>query len=249
MISRVKGLLPKSFILNLKKTRINHFYLISTELKFRRHAPRYFGQTAEDAIIRRYIPENYGTYVDVGAGRPIQGSNTYSLYKRGWSGVCIDPLSENARLFNIFRKKDQFISALVGSNADEIQFWEFDPYMFSTADKSTADRIMRTHGARLVKNSLLPIKPLAALTPKIDHNIPSFLSIDAEGKDFEVLTTNDWERFHPRVVCIEEWNLGITSDFENEVENYLNKLNYSRVAYTGLSSIFVDRNYLQAIRR
>ena len=36
-------------------------------------APKYFGQTAEDAILQIYLPERKGFYLDIGAGRPIKG--------------------------------------------------------------------------------------------------------------------------------------------------------------------------------
>ena len=42
----------------------------------------FYAQSKEDEIISRYCPEQYGSYVDVGSGRPISGSNSYFFTKK-----------------------------------------------------------------------------------------------------------------------------------------------------------------------
>ncbi|MEI9928867.1 MAG: hypothetical protein WDN44_15790 [Sphingomonas sp.] len=50
----------------------------------------------EDVLLGRLLKTaSSGTYVDVGANHPIEGSNTYRLYRQGWTGLTIDP---NSRL-------------------------------------------------------------------------------------------------------------------------------------------------------
>jgi hypothetical protein len=73
---------------------------------------------------------------------------------------------------------------------------------------------------------------------------PSFLSIDAEGADFEVLQSNDWNACKPRVICIE-------SSQENDLNsdsivNYLSERGYLLVEQTILSKIFVSKKYLES---
>ena len=38
----------------------------------------------EDTIINNFFKKNNGIYVDIGCYHPLQGNNTYLLYKRGW---------------------------------------------------------------------------------------------------------------------------------------------------------------------
>ncbi|MEZ5194836.1 MAG: hypothetical protein R2764_00075 [Bacteroidales bacterium] len=45
-------------------------------------------------------------YIDVGANHPSSISNTYLLYRKGYSGIIIEPNKELVRLFRIFRKRD-----------------------------------------------------------------------------------------------------------------------------------------------
>ncbi len=54
----------------------NFYWLFMIRLKW-------YSQTGEDVLIAKYLPEDTGKYLDIGAGLPIRGSSTYFLYKRG----------------------------------------------------------------------------------------------------------------------------------------------------------------------
>lgn len=44
---------------------------------------------AEDVVLARSLPAGFGTYVDVGAGDPDEGSATRLLAERGWYGISV----------------------------------------------------------------------------------------------------------------------------------------------------------------
>lgn len=53
-----------------------------------------YAQTGEDRIITSLLEEGKITsrfYIDVGANHPTKLSNTYRLYKEGFSGLVIEP--------------------------------------------------------------------------------------------------------------------------------------------------------------
>ena len=53
---------------------------------------RIYSQEGEDIVIDRYFQHKAkGFYVEVGAHHPFRFSNTYRFYRRGWTGVCIEP--------------------------------------------------------------------------------------------------------------------------------------------------------------
>ena len=59
-----------------------------------------------------------------------------------------------------------------------------------------------------------------------------FLSIDAEGKDLEVLQSLDFERYSPKFICIEIWGKTKNKDFElggSEIYKFLISRKYSVV--------------------
>ena len=54
-----------------------------------------------------------------------------------------------------------------------------------------------------------------------------FLSIDAEGKDFEVLQSLNFERYDPKYICVEIYSRDLKFDIKkNQIYKYLVKKNY-----------------------
>lgn len=204
----------------------------------------FYSQSQEDSIISKYCTENFGRYVDVGAGRPFSGSNSYYFYKRGWNGLLIDPISRNQRLSQLLRPRDKFQRILVGKNR-LLTFYETYPYEYSTTSEATYDSLLARGLVELKKKSSLAVRPLSSFNMKITEMEPGFLSIDAEGADFEVLQSNDWSTFKPRVICIESpEEHDLNSDL---IVRYLNERGYLLVNQTQLSKIFVSSKYLDSI--
>lgn len=204
----------------------------------------FYSQSHEDSIISKYCSENIGRYVDVGAGRPLSGSNSYYFYKKGWNGLLIDPISRNQRLSQLLRPRDKFQRVLVGKNS-LLTFYETYPYEYSTTSEATYESLLARGLVELKKKSSLTVRPLSSFNMKITEMEPGFLSIDAEGADFEVLQSNDWNTFKPRVICIE-------SPQENDLNSdsivtYLSERGYLLVDQTHLSKIFVSKRYLDSI--
>jgi hypothetical protein len=52
----------------------------------------------EDRVLVKFLPEVLGSYIDVGAGAPVRGSNTYLFYERGWRGITIDPIKSLVKM-------------------------------------------------------------------------------------------------------------------------------------------------------
>ncbi len=239
--------LPIDYQKDLVDSRL--FFLYSLFLNLRRmlfHRSEVFGQTGEDALLAKWLPESHGTYIDIGAGQPICGSNTYAFYKRGWRGICVDPIKDNCKMFRILRSKDSILEALVTENHGKINFWEFIPYEYSTTVQQVAERLMVTEGVRLKHLRALDAVPISSFAPEMNPISPTLLSIDVEGADLEVLQSNDWINVRPRVICVEEWQDSITSGKSN-IRQYLESRNYSLEARTELSSIFVEQTYLKKL--
>lgn len=196
-----------------------------------------YSQFGEDSVIRKYLPENFGLYIDVGSGNPIRGNNTYAYYKLGWKGILIDPISQNQILGKKLRQKDQIILAIVAlENINLVNFFEFTPYEYSTMSKERYNHLMK-EGKNFVKSYKVKSLSLASLGVKMTPNYPSFLSIDAEGADLEVLKSNDFEFFRPRVICIED--LGFKRKGISDIQAFLQGKGYELKDITGPSYIYV----------
>ena len=216
---------------------------LASQLRARIKNRTFYSQSSEDLIISKYCSEHSGRYIDVGAGRPISGSNSYFFYKKGWNGILIDPISRNQKLSQLLRPRDKFERVLVGQSG-LVTFFETYPYEYSTTSEATFEALLADGLVELKRKSSLAVKPLSSFDLKISEMEPSFLSIDAEGADFEVLQSNNWNACKPRVICIESPQVNDRNS--DSIVNYLDQRGYLLVEQTQLSKIFVSKRYLES---
>jgi hypothetical protein len=202
--------------------------------------PKWYSQTGEDQLISKYLPEGKGSYVDIGAGLPIRGSNTYFLYKRGWRGIVVDPISINIKLSKLFRPLDLRLQICVGIKKGEVEFFGFIPYGYSTIDASVAAMLGESKIAKLRSRSRMSVSPASDFMPDMNPLDPTLLSIDIEGADYDALCSINWERTKPRVICVEEWSGPSTF---SEIRKLLVGHGYELKEKSDLSSIYVHETW------
>ena len=157
---------------------------------------RVYSQFGEDVILQNLVGNYSGRYVDIGSGHPVRGNNTFALYRKGWSGFLVDPISNNVELARKYRPRDASIQAIVGSTENEKQFWEYETYEFSTTDMDRVDELGK-QGIRPSKTYLMKSITLSSLRINASPLDPYVLSIDVEGSEMEVLRGNNWMEFSP----------------------------------------------------
>jgi hypothetical protein len=87
-------------------------------------------------ILNQMLGNRKGVYIDIGSGYPIWYSNTYYFYRRGWSGVLIDPIWRNIKYSRYLRPRDISILGVVADKESDGTFYEFNSYEYSTLDES-----------------------------------------------------------------------------------------------------------------
>lgn len=203
-----------------------------------------YSQYGEDRIIEAFLPQQQGLYIDIGSGRPKRHSNSYLFYKKGWSGVCIDANPINGRLHKIIRPRDKVVTAFCGrTNGEEREFLVTVPWQFSSGDPSRVAWI-RNEGIKIRRQISIPTMRVMDMNVNGFSQPASFLSIDVEGGELEVLEGIDWAAFRPTVICVE--NLG--RDTDSKLEDLLVDLGYINVAQAVISKIFVLESYGQTPR-
>ena len=66
-----------------------------------------------------------------------------------------------------------------------------------------------------------------------------FISIDVEGLDIEVLYSNDWDKYLPSIILIEELNDNIDSIIkQSKIYSFLKSKNYYLMSRTYNTSIY-----------
>jgi FkbM family methyltransferase len=183
--------------------------------------------------------------VDVGAYHPTRSSNTYFFYLNGWRGINIEARPGSKALFDRVRPGDINLEIGISLSPGELTYYFID-------DDSTMNSFSREFLDHLgifseVKREIkVPVMPLAETLERYMPNgrVIDFMNVDVEGYDLEALRSNDWQRFRPKFVVVEDKSVDPnkseivrflkTCDYEVCVQNViiLGKLN---------EYIFVDK--------
>jgi FkbM family methyltransferase len=149
-----------------------------------------------------------GFYVDVGAFHPTLFSNTYFFYLNGWRGINVDARPGSKKLFDRVRPRDINLELGVSRERGTMTYYFIgeDSPMNSFSPDFLRQIEMLDHVSAEIS---IPTVPLSAL---LERHLPQsqpidFMNIDVEGHDFEVLESNDWERFRPKVIVVEDEGL------------------------------------------
>ena len=198
-----------------------------------------YSQYGEDRILEAFLPQNNGKYVDIGSGRPKRHSNTYLFYRKGWSGVCVDANPINGRLHRLLRPRDRVITAFCSSSEGASrEFYVTHPWQYSSGDNERINWILE-NGVKVKKVINVPTTSIERLNLDGQLGEPSFLSIDVEGFEIEVLKGINWSLFKPTAICIE--SLGYVGT--DPIHQLLTKHGYEQVANAVISRIFVLKSY------
>jgi FkbM family methyltransferase len=207
-----------------------------------------YSQEGEDLVLHRlFDTQSTGFYVDVGCHHPYRFSNTYSFYRAGWTGLCIDPLPGVKALFAKYRSRDIVIEMGVAAIASELKYHRFNEPALNTFDERLARERDGKQGYRLVGIDVVPCDSLAAI---LERNLGSsqtaidFMSVDAEGFDLQVLESNDWTRYHPKAIVAECLGVSLEKVPSDPLTTYLANYGYRPCAKLVNSVIFVRASLL-----
>lgn len=197
-----------------------------------------YSQTGEDRIIEHLLGES-GFYVDVGCNHPQYYSNTFSLYKKGWTGITIDACPELIKQHQKLRKRDRSICAVISDKEQEVIFTDFEDSLVSSLDAEHVSEWMKSRKIkeqRVVKtislNSILD-------TCKVPSNF-DLLNIDVEGHDYEVLTSLDLNIYRPKLIVIEMHGFDLTNPSSSKIYEYLTVNNYKLIGYATMNGYFAE---------
>ena len=83
-----------------------------------------YSMFGEDLIVEKFFKnKNKGFYVDVGCYHPIDGNNTFLLFKKGWSGINIDLNKISIDLFDRARKNDNNLNIAISNKSQKIKYY------------------------------------------------------------------------------------------------------------------------------
>ena len=211
-------------------------YFLYKKLKILRNSSKseHLGEYGEDIFIRRFFKnEKKGFYVDIGSYHPIKGSLTYYLFKKGWRGLNADLSKVSVDLFKISRPNDHNINAAITDFDGETEYFESGAINQQNSLVSEKDK------------KKIKIKAYKLNTLLDDFNILEidYLNIDVEGNELKVISTFDFEKFHPKLISIEQNIYNSEKIFDEECHKLLLAKNYFLASKIGVTCIYVDKKY------
>ena len=170
-----------------------------------------FSQEGEDVLLKRILWNiDNGFFVDIGAYHPWQYSNTFLFYRKGWKGINIDAKPGSMKEFNLLRPRDINLEIAVGSESEKIKFFMFNEPGLNTFCEQTARSRDGLNHYKLIDTCEVKMSKLEDILDQympVDVKEISFMTIDVEDFEYEVLCSNNWDKYSPRLIIIEQLGL------------------------------------------
>ena len=193
-----------------------------------------YSTLGEDLIIKKFFKKkSKGIYIDIGCYHPIEGSNTYLLFKKGWSGLNIDLNKTSIELFKIARKNDVNLRVAITNQSKKIKYYfRKNINMLNTINRKYAINAFKNgYETDYVQSSTLNsvLEKSKYKNKKID-----FLNIDIEGNEINALTLG----------CVGDCttinNIEIMSNSDDGIELFGGTVNVENLLVWGCADDFVD---------
>lgn len=173
------------------------------------------------------------SFLEFGATNGIDLSNTYMLENElSWSGSLAEPdrnwiedLKKNRPNSNIIRE------CIWSSSGEKLNFFSSNVHVLSTLDdfKYSDKESMPGNTSERVKDGKIYQVETISLNDVIkkhyDEKVPSYISIDTEGSEYEILRSFNFAKYQPLVFTIEH-NF---TDLQIKIDQLMEENNYHRV--------------------
>lgn len=208
-----------------------------------------YSQAGEDRILW-FLFHSLGIerprYIDVGANRPDVSSNTYLFYLKGSKGVCVEP---DPSLFDRLQKArpdDQCLNVAVGYDGTrEMDLFCFDEPSVNTLSEKDAQERMQGGQFKFVGLVKVPVMRLEEIIESCREGIPQFVSLDAEGVDFKILSNFDFAAYPVPVWVVEtvDYSPSASKAKNAGIIELMKSHGFFVYADTYINTVFVDSNW------
>lgn len=174
-----------------------------------------YSQNNEQGHILRYFGNTKGAFLDCGANDGRTLSNTHALALLGWSGICVEPAPiAFSKLVQLYQDRPDIrcVNAAITTRDGPIDFYDSgthlrqgDTSLLSTTRPEELAR-WRKSGEQFTKTTVRGIT-FRTLMEGCGYGIGlpalDFITIDAEGADYSILSQIDLAAVGCRLLCVE----------------------------------------------
>src|SRR5262249_3569479 len=155
----------------------------------------------------RFLEIKNPTYLDIGAADPVIDNNTYLAYRKGSRGVLVEPNPTSCRKLREVRPGDIVLNIGIGFTDQE----KADFFMISgpggevlnTFSREEVEKVLANFKDRRIEKTLqMSLVNINKVMDEHFHGAPTFVSIDTEGLDLDILKSLDFNRFRPSILCV-----------------------------------------------
>jgi|SRR3989344_4104658 len=216
---------------------------------------KYYSQWEQDKFIDSLFPNLYnGIFVDVGAHDGITISNTYFFEKKGWTGICIEPIPDVYSQL-VSNRKCTCVEGCIYNRNCELDFNRISGYSemlsgiieeYPEQHKNRINNEMKIYGDNNQKIIKTQAYTLCYLFTKYNLKHINYLTIDTEGSELKCLQGIDFNKVKIDVIEVED-NYPELSD---DIYKLLFKENYNFLTKIGGDLIFKNKfEYLNGITK
>ena len=191
-------------------------------------------QLYQDAFASFVVGDKFEkTFFEFGATNGIDLSNSYMLESLlNWKGALSEPSPQWHNELKKNRPNTQIITDCIWSESNkELDFFISHNGVLSTIDdfKESDKNSMPINTKDRIKNGKIISVKTISLNDVIEKNFnfktPSYISIDTEGSEYEILKVFDFKKFRPIVFTIEH-NF---TDLQIKIDDLMKSNDYVRV--------------------
>lgn len=202
-------------------------------------------QNLEDVLINRaFLGKANGFYIDIGAGDPNWDSVTNWFYRLGWRGVNVEPNPIIFETLRTWRTRDINLNMGIAAETGTLTYYRVQQnelghgWGLSSFDKSAAQRAARMNLE--TQEIVLPVRTLGDVVDEHCTGIDvDFLKIDVEGYERQVISSADFSRFRPKLICVESVLPNSSVPSFSEWEDLLINHGYKFALFDGVNNYYV----------
>jgi len=242
-MNKIKKIIKKIIPIKYQK-----LFIKMKSIFFDIYAIKSYSQEGEDIILRRILGEKKtaGFYIDVGAHHPKRFSNTYHFYKKGWRGINIDAKPGCTEIFRKIRPRDINLEFAISDKRQNLIYYCFNEPALNGFSKTLSIERNKKDEYKIIDEIKIETLTLAEV---LDTYLPSdttidFLSVDVEGLDFQVLTSNDWSKYRPNIVLVEDLIFSYDSPDNSKIYKFLMDKGYHLIAKTMNTVFYINDSFI-----